>query len=248
MSILPGTAAAARALEERLTFRAFRCEDIQAGTDDDLEDVDFYLDMPPAQWQEMLETIKAHGGADLSHTLNTLDLRTKGGIAVNATGDQFRADLFFRYNQSLQHFFDRSARPDTISQFGPTTWCSPHPFRTPETLRMDFRLPEPILAMAYTQRAGAHIRVEFLTSRLCPSARAILDIVASILGALLYATIAYQGFKWAWTSWEVGDYVAGLVNIPRWPSQFAVPLGGAVLCLQFLADIVRRCGELRERR
>jgi TRAP-type C4-dicarboxylate transport system permease small subunit len=102
------------------------------------------------------------------------------------------------------------------------------------------------LAMAYTQRAGAHIRVEFLTLRLPPRARMILDIVSSILGTLLYATIAYQGFTWAWTSWEVGDYIAGLINIPRYPSQFVVPLGAAILCLQFIADIVRRCRELGE--
>jgi TRAP-type C4-dicarboxylate transport system permease small subunit len=101
------------------------------------------------------------------------------------------------------------------------------------------------LAMAYTQRAGAHIRVEFLTSRLPARVRMILDIVASILGVLLYATIAYQGFKWSWTSWKVGDYVAGLVNIPRWPSQFAVPIGAAILCLQFVADVAWRLRELK---
>jgi TRAP-type C4-dicarboxylate transport system permease small subunit len=92
----------------------------------------------------------------------------------------------------------------------------------------------------------AHIRVEFLTLRLSPRIRAILDIVASSLGFLLYATIVYQGFIWSWTSWQVGDYVAGLVNIPRWPSQFVVPIGAAILCLQFIVDVVQRVTELRE--
>ena len=52
--------------------------------------------------------------ADLRHTLNTLDLMTEGGISKNATGDQFRADIFFRVNQSLQHFFDSSAKLETV--------------------------------------------------------------------------------------------------------------------------------------
>jgi hypothetical protein len=69
--------------------------------------------MPTTQWQDMLENIKAHGGADLHHTLDTLDLRTAGGMASNATGDQYRTDLFFRYNQSRQYFFDLSARLET---------------------------------------------------------------------------------------------------------------------------------------
>jgi TRAP-type mannitol/chloroaromatic compound transport system permease small subunit len=73
----------------------------------------------------------------------------------------------------------------------------------------------------------------------------MLDILASVLGLLLYITIVYQSFIWAWASWQVGDYVSGLVNIPRWPSQFVVPLGAALLCLQFLADIVQRVAQLR---
>lgn len=95
------------------------------------------------------------------------------------------------------------------------------------------------LAMAATQRRGAHIRVELFTLRLSPRTRAFLDIVACVLGIMIYATITYQGFTWAWTSWKVGDYVAGLINIPRYPSQFVVPLGAAILCLQFMADTIQ---------
>lgn len=101
------------------------------------------------------------------------------------------------------------------------------------------------LGLAYTQRMRAHIRVEFFTLHLSARVRAILDIVASVLGLLLYVIIVYQSFVWSWASWQVGDYVAGLINIPRWPSQFVVPLGAALLCLQFLADVVQRVAELR---
>ncbi|MGQ4808100.1 hypothetical protein NKDENANG_01467 [Candidatus Entotheonellaceae bacterium PAL068K] len=96
-----------------LTFQALQCETVRVGTDDDLFEVDFYLEMSEEQWQEMLENIKQHGRADLSHTLNTLDLRTPGGIASNVTGEQLEADLFFRYNESLQYFFDLSAQIQT---------------------------------------------------------------------------------------------------------------------------------------
>ena len=97
-----------------LTFRAFQCETIVTGSEDDLFEVDFYLSMEPAQWQEMLENIKAHDGADLGQTLNTLDLKLPDGLSQNATGDQLQADLFFRYNESLQRFFDLSAQFDTV--------------------------------------------------------------------------------------------------------------------------------------
>ena len=102
------------------------------------------------------------------------------------------------------------------------------------------------LALASTQRMGAHIRVEFVTLRLPPRARACLDILAYCLGIVVYATILWRGFGWAWTSFLVGDYVAGLINIPRYPSQFVVPLGAAILCLQFAADVARRVQDLRK--
>ena len=102
------------------------------------------------------------------------------------------------------------------------------------------------LALASTQRAGAHIRVEFVTLRLPPRARTCLDILAYCLGILVYATILWRGFGWAYTSWQVGDYVAGLINIPRYPSQFVVPLGAAILCLQFVADVARRLQDLKK--
>jgi hypothetical protein len=104
-----------------VTFRAFQCEAIRAGTDDDLFEVDFTLEMEPDQWQEMIENIKENGAADLNHTLNTLDLRLPGGLASNATGEQYQLDLFFRYNESLQRFFDLSAQLDTVFRDGAAT-------------------------------------------------------------------------------------------------------------------------------
>jgi len=97
-----------------LQFEAFQCTRVDTGSEDDLFELDFYLEMSEEHWQEMLENIKAHGGADHSHTLNSLDLTLPGGIASNETGDQYQADLFFRYNESLQHFFNLSAQLDTV--------------------------------------------------------------------------------------------------------------------------------------
>ena len=70
--------------------------------------------MTPEKWKELIVNTRENGGADLTHTLNTLDLTIEGGISDNATGDQLRADIFFRVNQSLQHFFDSSAKIETV--------------------------------------------------------------------------------------------------------------------------------------
>ena len=102
-----------------LTFEGQECSGAVTADDAALEDVDFYLDMAPENWREMVANIAANGHADLHHTLNTLDLDREDGLATSRHGDQYREDLFFRYNQTLQFFFDASARIKT--EFGRST-------------------------------------------------------------------------------------------------------------------------------
>ena len=96
-----------------LTFEGAECLGGQPADAAALADVDFYMRMPLADWQEMLGDIQAHGHATADHTLNSLDLNREEGLATSVHGDQYREDLFFRYNQTLQFFFDASARVKT---------------------------------------------------------------------------------------------------------------------------------------
>ena len=95
-----------------VAFEAFECTSVRSGNEYDLINVDFFIEMEPGAWRAMLENIKANGGAEAGQTLVSLDMLNE--ISNNATGDQLRADMFFRYNQSLQHFFDLSASLNTV--------------------------------------------------------------------------------------------------------------------------------------
>jgi hypothetical protein len=97
----------------RMTFDVFEIRDIRQISFDDLRDLDFYLEMEPERWRAMLESIKENNGAGLDYTLNTLDLKLPDGLAINAMGDGYRMDKFFRFNESLQRFFDLSAAIET---------------------------------------------------------------------------------------------------------------------------------------
>lgn len=94
-----------------VTFEAFECVGAKKITENDLRDLDFWLEQSPDEWREMIDNIKQHGSADLKHTLNTIDLSTPEGFARSYDG--YRRDAFYRFNQSLQHFFDASAKIDT---------------------------------------------------------------------------------------------------------------------------------------
>ena len=69
--------------------------------------------MSPDDWEDMLINIQENGEATLDYTLNTIDLDSENGLALSVTGDQYRQDLFFRYNQTFQYFFDLSSRVPT---------------------------------------------------------------------------------------------------------------------------------------
>lgn len=100
------------------------------------------------------------------------------------------------------------------------------------------------MGLAYSQRQKSHIRVEILTLRMPPKIRAAMDLFAYTLGIAIYGLIFYETFKWSYHSYEIGEYVAGLVNIPKWPSQFAVAFGALLISLQFISDWIYRVVDL----
>lgn len=94
-----------------LTFEAFECTGVREINENQLRDLDFWMEQPFDKWQEMIENIKKNGHADLSHTLNTIDLSMPEGLARSHDG--YRRDAFYRFNQSLQDFFNAAAKIDT---------------------------------------------------------------------------------------------------------------------------------------
>lgn len=71
----------------------------------------FVLEAPGRVWREMIESIRANGAADLKHTLNYL---TFPDDPMRVSGpDQLETDTFYRYNESLQRFFDGAASVPT---------------------------------------------------------------------------------------------------------------------------------------
>ena len=66
-------------------------------------------------WMEMVDNIRAHGAADLTHTLNYLTLPDwpLRLVPLDARAGQLDADRFYRYIESLQEFFNEAARIET---------------------------------------------------------------------------------------------------------------------------------------
>ena len=93
-----------------LEFSGYGCKKISASERPE-EVADFVLIGPYGAWKDMIQNIRSNGEADLQHTLNVLTLP---GVPLKLeAADQLKADLFFRYNQTLQEFFNSAADIDT---------------------------------------------------------------------------------------------------------------------------------------
>ncbi len=92
-------------------FDAFNIVDVKELDAATPRDLDFTLVMPHEQWREMIESIKQNGRAEHDYTLNSIDLNAPEEFA--RADDYYRRDLFYRFNQSFQRFFDASAQIDT---------------------------------------------------------------------------------------------------------------------------------------
>jgi hypothetical protein len=97
----------APAAEFTLAFEVFDCTDVRAGTS---PDADFVLEGPLAAWRGMLDAIHRLGAADTAHSLNTL---THFGEGLRVRYDDPDGhDKLYRFAESIQEYFDLTARID----------------------------------------------------------------------------------------------------------------------------------------
>lgn len=99
----------------RIVFEGLKCSEIRAASESEVtaEETDFIIDMAPELWSAMVANVQAHGAAHDEYTLNSIDLRQDESIAYSPVDDQSRQDLFYRFNQNFQDFFDASSRVET---------------------------------------------------------------------------------------------------------------------------------------
>jgi hypothetical protein len=96
-----------------IVFEGLECADIHSADETEINATDFIIEMSEQLWKEMIANVQDNGKADLDHTLNSIDLQQDESIAYSPADDQYCQDLFYRYNQNFQDFFDASARVET---------------------------------------------------------------------------------------------------------------------------------------
>jgi TRAP-type mannitol/chloroaromatic compound transport system permease small subunit len=98
-----------------------------------------------------------------------------------------------------------------------------------------------MLAGAYTLAQNAHVRGDFLYSSMRPRTQATLDIVLYVVFFLPgIAALMYAGYDYASLSWRIGEHSnVTAEGPPVYHFKTVIPIAGALVMLQGLAEVVR---------
>ena len=98
-----------------------------------------------------------------------------------------------------------------------------------------------MLAGAYALAQNAHVRGDFLYSSFKPRTQAALDLVLYIAFFLPgIAALLYAGYRFAALSWRIGEHSSIMAEGPPiYPFKTIIPIAGALIMAQGLAEIAR---------
>jgi TRAP-type C4-dicarboxylate transport system permease small subunit len=102
-----------------------------------------------------------------------------------------------------------------------------------------------LLSWAYTQRNKGHITVDLFISNYSPRTKAVVTFVMLFLSLILFIAITKQSTVIALRSWEEQRVIPTL-GIPTTPFHSLVPIGAALLCIEFIIQMIRLIPEIRK--
>ena len=100
-----------------------------------------------------------------------------------------------------------------------------------------------LLGTAYTQQVKGHVAVDFLTTKFSEKTQLVCRVVTLLLSLFVVTVVVWQGFKLGVEETAVTDQL----RIPKAPFKMLVGIGGILLWLQILFDIVDAVEKLRRR-
>lgn len=98
-----------------------------------------------------------------------------------------------------------------------------------------------MLAGAYALAQNAHVRGDFLYSSMRPRTQASFDLVLYVVFFLPgIAALIYSGWDFAALSWRIDEHSSVTADGPPiYPFKTVIPIAGALVMLQGLAEIAR---------
>jgi C4-dicarboxylate transporter DctQ subunit len=90
------------------------------------------------------------------------------------------------------------------------------------------------LGGALTLKEDKHIRVDLLTRHLPAKFQKILQVITGGIGVIFCSALFVKGIEMVMHTKEMGTFTPGTLRIPVYIPQLCIPIGAALLFLQFL--------------
>lgn len=103
------------------------------------------------------------------------------------------------------------------------------------------------LPLAQTQIEKAHVRVDLFITRIHGRAFHIIEFTTILFALILFALATYFCGKEAIRAFIMGDYEYGIINYPKWPAKWFIPIGTGAFCLSLLVDVVHHARAIFKR-
>jgi len=98
-----------------------------------------------------------------------------------------------------------------------------------------------MLGAGYVFLKNAHVRIDFISTKLSKRTNTIIDILGIVLFiiplSLILINLSWPVFERAWVSGEMSQNAGGLI---RWPVFLLIPVGFSLLTLQCVSELTKR--------
>ena len=98
-----------------------------------------------------------------------------------------------------------------------------------------------MLGVGYVMLKNAHVRIDFISSKLSKRTNAIIDAIGIVIFtiplSIIMIDLGWPLFAKAWTTGEMSQNAGGLI---RWPVWALLPAGFAILLLQAASELIKR--------
>jgi TRAP-type mannitol/chloroaromatic compound transport system permease small subunit len=98
-----------------------------------------------------------------------------------------------------------------------------------------------MLGSGYVFLRNAHVRIDFISSKLSKRTNTIIDILGIVVFtiplSIILVTLSWPVFERAWVSGEMSQNAGGLI---RWPVLLLIPVGFGILALQAFSELIKR--------
>ena len=104
------------------------------------------------------------------------------------------------------------------------------------------------LTVAWVLKKERHVKMDMVLNRLNPAGGSMLNVITSIIGALVCLVVVWYGSQVTWNYFAKGIPFSGQFRIPQGPILMMIPIGYFLLFIQFLRRINGYLGNWRAAR